>query len=478
VLQQAKLTIRLLLPVAAILSFLCASAEAQPRRIEGPATDVSSDRNSRDNRDNGDSREADVEAKFFNQLRSLFGRFRDGDLARAFRTADSVSCAELVSDTGEWRPVSFFNEDRRLGDWYHESLDAVKRELSQYVFSGTCNSDKSNVRLVTKFPVMESVERYNSGRIRFDEIHLNVNPAVVAYYEPRSEIYTWELPYLYIDREQSRNQIVYTLLAQRMSDRPAREVTNHWECKSVRGADVTFQFLICQTWTMPSDPALRKTSKPSFGSSAYFILSDGKEASTSVKLSFGTGDEKPATPSPDPDPDPAPPPSSTPASRPPDRPVTQSTPPAETTPGRAGGWQIPDGSSNLISVRNSEFRVLFSAQTWANKVSAQHVLLDQRMVSPEATRPPGTDYCLWQPSSSSLVSRVLGREPETEVAYTITATNGDGRTPGFINLDMKTLTGARLGVLQCFFPRADTVASIPVSRWVDIVGAHLTLEVR
>src|SRR5262249_40223485 len=67
--------------------------------------------------------------KFFDQLRTLFGRFRDADLQRAFETAGPVPCSELISDNGEWREVAFFNEDRRLGDWFHQSLEAVKSDL-------------------------------------------------------------------------------------------------------------------------------------------------------------------------------------------------------------------------------------------------------------------------------------------------------------------------------------------------------------
>jgi hypothetical protein len=462
-LRNTSFSIRLLVFVAAIFFFHCASAAAQPRRLEGPSVD----------RPNN---EVDSESKFFYQLRSLFGRFRDGDLDRAFAAAQPIQCSELVSDNGEWRPVAFFNEDRRLGDWYHSTLDDVKRELSQYVFSGTCNSDRSNVRLVTKFPVMESVRRYNSGRIPFKEIHLNVNPAVIAYFEPRTQIYTFELPYLYIDPEKSVGQTVYSLLAARLDDRPAREVTNHWECKSVRAEDVTFQFLICQTWTMPSDAAVRKQSRPSFGSSAYFILSDGREASTSVKLSFGGSEDKGPPPE-----APLPPPPPVSDAPPPDRPVTQTSPPpppAETNPGRPGGWEVPDPSSKLAAVRDSEFRVIFSAQTWANKLASPQVLLDQRMLGLDAVKPAGADYCVWQPASVTLVSRVLGRDPDSQVAYTLTATSGDNRSPTFLNLDMKTLTGSRLGALQCFFPRGEAAESIPFSRWVSIVGAHLTIEVR
>src|SRR5262245_42404345 len=251
--------------LVATLPILFASyADAQPRRLELPTSAAERP---------GDNNETDSASKFFDQLRTLFGRFRDGDLDRAFESAQPIQCSELISDNGEWRPVAFFNEDRRLGDWYHSTLDDVKRELSQYVFSGSCGTNQSSIKLVTKFPVMDSVSRYNAGRIPFDQIKINVNPAVVAYFEPRTQIYTFELPYLYLDRQKSAREAVYSLIAQGIEDRPAREVTNHWECKSVRARDVTFQFLICQTWTLPSDPAIRKQSRPSFGSSAYFILS-------------------------------------------------------------------------------------------------------------------------------------------------------------------------------------------------------------
>lgn len=462
--------VRVSLLFLAIFPILCAGyANAQPRRLELPTSP--SERPS-------DNNEGDSESKFFDQLRTLFGRFRDGDLDRAFEAAQPIQCSELISDNGEWRPVAFFNEDRRLGDWHHDNLEEVKRELSQYIFSGTCGTNQSSIRLVTKFPVMDSIRRYNSGRMPFDEIHKNVNPAVVAYFEPRTQIYTFELPYLYLDHEKSSRETVYSLIAQGLDDRPAREVTNHWECKSVKARDVTFQFLICQTWTLPSDPAVRKNSRPSFGSSAYFILSDGKEATTSVKLSFGNGEEKPATPSITDTPPPAdtPPATDTPAPR--NRPTTQAAPPEEKDSGPAGGWQIPDGSAKLSSLRENEFRVLFSAQTWGNKISTPQVLLDQKMLAMDAAKPPGSDYCVWQPASATLVPRVLGKEPDKEVSYTLNAIDGDNRTPSFFNLEMKTHNGGRLGALQCFFPRTGSAAEIPFSRWVAVVGAHLTIETR
>src|SRR5262245_19291967 len=230
--------------------------------------------------------ESDYGSKFFDQLRSLFGRFRDADLQRAFDMAKPIRCSELVSDGGEWRQVAFFNEDRRLGDWYHRSLEEVRGDLSLYIFKGSCNTEQSDVSLVTKFPVSESLNAYIADKIAFKDIVVNTNASVSAKFYSDSDSYAFELPYLYIDRARTGADPVYSLIASRTTDRYATDVTNHWQCKSVRAYDVTFQFLICETWTSSPRVTVRSRSKASFGSSAYFILSDGKEATTSVKISF------------------------------------------------------------------------------------------------------------------------------------------------------------------------------------------------
>ena len=77
-------------------------------------------------------------AGFFDQLSSIFGRFRDADLKRVFQTAKPIQCSDLVTDKGEWREVAFFNENRKLGDWYHSDLDELNSDLSVYIFKGSC----------------------------------------------------------------------------------------------------------------------------------------------------------------------------------------------------------------------------------------------------------------------------------------------------------------------------------------------------
>ena len=88
-------------------------------------------------------------SKFFGQLRTLFGRFQDADLQRAFREASAIQCSELVGQKGEWRPVAFFNEDRSLGDWCKETIDQVKSDLAVYTFQGEC-SGNGHVEVATQ----------------------------------------------------------------------------------------------------------------------------------------------------------------------------------------------------------------------------------------------------------------------------------------------------------------------------------------
>lgn len=390
------------------------------------------------------------EKNFFEQLRNLFGRFREADLRRAFSTARPIRCSELISDTGEWRPVAFFNEDRKLGDWYHRSLEEVKADFSVFAFKGACKADQDNVQVVTKFGVVDSLDRYAAGRIGLKDVTVNVNAAVTASYNPRTQGYRFELPYLYTNRGRPG----YSLLAPTQGDRYATTVTNHWDCKSVTGNDVTFQFLICETAALPRNLPRGSEGEQSFGTYAYFILSDGKEASTSMKLSFGTpgnDDNAPVAPEPDP------------------VAVTAKDDPAPAQGVEA--WQIPAAASKLAELDKAEFRIRFSQQTWASKIGTAQVLVDQKMSSFDAAKPPaGVDYCVWRPASATLAPRVMGNEPDANVSYALTTADTS------ISFDMKTHNGSRLGALQCFFPGADAV-TISVDRWVSVVGAHLAIEV-
>jgi len=396
--------------------------------------------------------------KFFDQLRSLFGRFRDADLQRAFETASPVPCSELISDNGEWREVAFFNEDRRLGDWFHETLEEVKSDLSVYLFKGLCRSEKNSLQLVTKFPVRDSIDAYNDRKITLQQVDVNVNAAVVASFDTRSEAYAFDLPYLYAVQVPGTPSMVYSLVAPHLEDRYDPMVTNHWECKAVHAADVTFQFIICRTGTMPRGSTVRDRSGATFGSSAYFILSDGKEASTSVKLSFGGGDD-------------AHPPATV------DVPANLAANVSSTPPLRA--WETAETGGRFSELAHGEFRIRFKQTSWMTKVGASQTLTDGKMVSLALARvPDGADYCIWIPASPTLVSRVLDPEPEKSVTNTVIMSDSTRLSPAALKFDMKLPIGERLGTLQCFFPRAESAGAISFDRWNAIVGDHLSLEVR
>lgn len=410
------------------------------------------------------SDQSDYGTKFFDQLRSLFGRFRDADLQRAFDMAKPIQCSELISDSGEWRQVAFFNEDRRLGDWYHRTLEEVRGDLSQYIFKGPCKTEQSDVSLVTKFPVNESLNAYIADKIDFKDIAVNTNSSVTVKFDPDSESYAFNLPYLYVDRARGGSQPVYSLIASRTTDRYATDVTNHWQCKSVRAFDVTFQFLICETWTSSPKVTVRSRSKESFGSSAYFILSDGKEATTSVKISFHGTDNAENAPA-----------KEIPPAKPEElKPVDSPAKVPEVS--TSEGWQVPGTTSKLAEVERHEFRIRFNAQTWESKVASPQFLMNQKLSS-QTQAPTGSDYCSWNPAAARLTSRLLAKDPDEDVAYAVKSSDGSRLSAASVSFDLKTHNGSRIGVLQCFF-RTESAAEILFDRWSAIVGSHLSLEIR
>src|SRR5262249_16978884 len=197
------------------------------------------------------------------------------------------------------------------------------------------------------------------GRINFQQIVVNTNAPVRAQFDSRSQAYTFELPYLFFISKQGEVSR-YSLNPPRIEGRyrNAPEVTDVWDCKHVIADDVTYQFLICRTRTESVGRA--RASRLPFGASAYFILSDGKEASSSVRLVFGDDDVT------------SPPPSDRAAARP-----TDADPAPPATGGRRPfpddpdpitskeGWQVPGAAQKLADVGKDEFRLRFSAQTWA-----------------------------------------------------------------------------------------------------------------
>jgi hypothetical protein len=405
--------------------------------------------------------------RFFDQLRGIFGKFRDSDLQRAFQLAEPANCADLVSDKGEWRSVAFLNEDRRLGDWHRDNIAEVKADPAAYIFGGVCRGDRGAVQVRTRFPVGESVDDYNAGRIRFDQIVVSTNPPVSAVFDSRTQAYSFDLPYLY-RTSKTQTSLSPPLLVNR--GRYITDVSAHFNCKAVRAPDVTYRFLVCETFTRNLDAAGRAIGRDSsFGSSAYIILSDGTEAAATVKLTFGDLTDA-IEPAPSTDDEKAPLPSER------DR-LPRVAEPEVSLPG--GGWGVPVAASKVMDVEKEEFRILFSAQTWNGKIGSPEILLDQKISGADSTKPKaGADYCTWRPGSSNMTARLFAADPDQDVSFSVEAADKNGQTPASITFGMKAFTGFRLGTLQCFFPGVESAKSIDFDRWVAIVGAHLTLEIR
>jgi hypothetical protein len=230
-------------------------------------------------------------AGFFDELRTIFGKFRNADLQRVFEEAKPIQCSELVGRKGEWRPVAFFNEDRSLGDWCRESINEVKADMAIYAFKGSCVGEQKQIQVATEFPTEESMDEYRQGRINLNQVDITVNDPVDAIMNSQTKALTFNLPYLFLtNRGTASSRRVYTYIAPNRNSAYAQEVTGHWECKAVASEDVTYRFLICRVATVPRGKLSRNQKwEPVFGSSAFFILSDGTEAKARVKIRFGDG---------------------------------------------------------------------------------------------------------------------------------------------------------------------------------------------
>ena len=402
--------------------------------------------------------------RFFDQLRSLFGKFQEADLQRVFQQAKPIQCSNLVGGKGEWREVAFFNEDRKLGDWCRDNLDEVRADLSIYIFKGACRDEQETVQVSTEYPVGESIEAFNDGRIGLDQVLVTVNAPVDTVFNPRTLAYTFELPYLFrVGRQDSTN--IYSFIAPHPNAAYANEVTSFWECKAVASSDVTYRFLICRARTVARGAAAKAKSQGlSFGASAYFVLSDGTEPKTSVNLSFGDV-VRPADASTGAAPG-----------------GTTSSHPSGTNSAQPRGsrsWRMPDSGTALSEIETGEFRLRFSPQTWTGKIGSPQVLSEQKLSSLQLTGPPqDVDYCIWHPGLLNLVDRLLLDLPEADVVFSAGTFEKSGKAAASIQFEAKTAAGARLGTLQCFFSGKDSPGSIPLDRWISIVGGHLTMEIR
>jgi hypothetical protein len=393
------------------------------------------------------SQDSDFGAKFFDELRRIFGLFRDADLKRVFQSARPIRCGDLTTDKGEWREVAFFNENRKLGDWYRTSIDEVKSDLAVYTFKGSCGGQRAALQVTTKFPVEESLRAYQDGRIHFKDIDVNVNAPVPATFDSQTQAYTFDLPYLFRLSGKDGN-FIYSLQPRSVSDTYARDVTNRWQCKAVAADEVTYQFLICRTDLVPRSPASRDGRDDSFGSSAFSILSDGKEASSSVKLSFGDSADSRSAP-----PEAAP----------------EEPPPARRT------WQPAAASAKLSDVGQREFRLGFNPQVWTGKIGQAQWIAGGSLMAGSGPAPRNTDYCAWRPRSNSEAAQLLDASKGESNIYAIGFRKEVQSTSATVEIQAES--GSTVGVLQCFFQKIQTPSDITVGMWRSAVGQTVTFEV-
>jgi hypothetical protein len=220
--------------------------------------------------------------KFFEQLQRMVGGLGDSDLRHVFQVSRPIQCSELVRDNGEWRDIAFFSGNGKFGSWNRTTFDEVMNNVGVYIFEGVCDHQQANLRLTTKFPVYESVTREVGAALQ--EAPVKVNPPVKASFSVYTKAYTFDLPYLFSGRDDNGRSI-YSFSPRRLSDRYLTHVISHWECKAVTEEYLTYQFLVCRTQLFGHEPTDikpdRETFTASFGGTAYFVLSNGKEASSS-----------------------------------------------------------------------------------------------------------------------------------------------------------------------------------------------------
>jgi hypothetical protein len=399
--------------------------------------------------------ESQYSRTFFVQLKGIFGRFRDADLDRVFDSAEVIQCPELVSDKGEWRTVAFFNEKRELGDWYRSNLDEVKHDLAVFAFSGVCRGEHGPVQLTTKFPVTESIQAFIQQKIELEQVEVNVNAPVRASFDATTSAYSFDLPYLFLIKQDDSGADLYSLDPPRLADRQryATDVVDHWDCKSVTGGGVTYRFLICKTTTLPRIPSLRsQPQRPVFGASAYFILSDGEEASSNVKLTFNdTNDQQ--------------------------HEVEDASARATASDAPSSAlWEVPDSDEKIVDVLREDFRIRF-AQSWANRIGSAQALYGRQILNLDSAKPAeGADYCIWLAGAGGSSRRLL--DDADSIQNSITVHDRDNQSSTSIALDMRTPDGMHLGTFQCYFPRATSATSVDFGRWKAIVGDNVVLEVK
>ena len=391
----------------------------------------------------------DFGTKFFDDLRSLFGRLQQSELDRAFQRANSIRCSDLVGQTGEWKEVAFLNDDRKLGDWHFDNIEEVKRDLVAFLFSGTCRGEDGPIRVATSFPIQESSQKFQEGKIPFSKIEINHNDPVSALFDRATGAYTFELPCVYAERKNGTDD-VYTLTPPRTTSKPEPGIAIEFRCKALSDADLTYRFLLCRNRLVDRDTRTQdQRRRRSVGSGAYFILSDGREASSTVKLHFG---DETAAAEPERTPQPAKAPVST--------------------------WQAAPSDARLTVIADAEFRLKFNAETWKGRIDTPQLLTEGSLSKFISASVPvrGKEYCVWRPGLPAQVNQLLDAANES-FGFSL-GFRKDLQSATSSIFEIQGDNGVIVATLQCFFPQSQTPADLTLTRWISIVGRNIELDVR
>jgi hypothetical protein len=401
----------------------------------------------------------DFGAKFLEDLKTLFGRLETSELDSAFQRAKAIRCSDLVGRSGEWKDVGFLNDNRTLAAWHYEDIESVKSDPARFVFSGMCATEQGPLKLSTRYPIEESFEQYRKGAIPLSKVAVRDNPPVSVIFDRATNSYTFQLPYLYAVGP-TRAETTYTLVPPTAASRPESGLTDEFRCKAINDADLTYRFLLCRTTLVNLNAANSKERiSDSPNSRAYYIFSDGREASSSVNLSFENAPPAPPVPKTD---------------RPErDVPVPSPARNADET------WVPVPTQSKLVDVGNGEFRLRFDPATWTGRIGKPQ-LIENRTVSaftagPAPSRPPGN--CVWRPVSAIQAEHLLNKLPDGETLFTLgfQKRSSSGISVSF---DIDSSGNGPVGNLQCYLPQSQTPTDATVSQWNSIVGSNIVIEAR
>lgn len=410
----------------------------------------------------------DFGAKFLDDLKTLFGRLETSELNSAFQRARAIRCSDLLGRSGEWKDVGFLNDNRNLAAWHYEDIDSVKDDPVRFVFSGMCSTDQAALRLATRYPIKESFNQYRKGGIPLSKVAVRDNPPVSVIFDRATNSYTFQLPFLYAEGK-SREETTYTLEPPTSGSRPEAGLADEFRCKAISDTDLTYRFLLCRTALVNLNAVNSKDRMPDSPNGwAYYILSDGREASSTVNLSFENAPPAPKAEKPERDAPVAPP---APAPRP--------SPPRPEPENNVVAWTAVPSQSKLVDVGNSEFRLRFDPAAWTGRIqkpqSIERGIISAAAAGSASARTQGN--CAWRPASPAQANRLLDNATDGEILFTLgfqkRAASGIS-----VTFDVDSSSNGTVGSLQCYFPQSQTPADVTAGQWNSIVGSNIAIEAR